>query len=400
MRILSLLAAVGLVVTVQVAPATESDAIPGLHIVPVTRQQADLTVSIAATVTPFRTVQLTAQMPGRVKRITGREGDTFAQGAVLIELDDAALLARRESAFAAREAALAAIQSAQVQYQQELYSPRSDAVRTAPGGFGFPAMMDQMFGVPMQDALGMREQNVQRYTDMVDMQTRLAQARTQLRQADASIREIDARLRDTRSVAPFDGVIDKVHVEEGDTVQPGQPLVDYSQAGLFKVEADLPVHLTRHLMPGQPLPVRLDNGAEPVAARVHRIHPSADLRRHTIRIELALPPGTHATAGQYAEVLVTDHGTEVAAQLSIPASAVIHKGGMPLVFSVDDQGLAHLRVVRLGDDLGQGRVAVLSGLHEGDRVIDRPPAGLKAGQRVTAPATAPTEQATPNTSEG
>ncbi len=400
MRTLSLLAAVGLALAVQVSPAAEPTATPDLRIVPVERQQADLTVSIAATITPFRTVQLTAQTPGRVKRIAGREGDTFVRGAVLIELDDAALLARRESAFAARESALAAIQSAQAQYQQELYSPRSDAVRTAPGGFGFPAMMDQMFGVPMQDALGLREQGVQRYTDMIDVQTRLAQARTQLRQADASIREIEAQLRDTRSVAPFDGVIDKVHVEEGDTVQPGQPLVDYSQAGLFKVEADLPVHLARHLVPDQALPVRLDNGSEPVSARVHRIHPSADPRRHTIHVELALPPGTHATAGQYAEVLVTDHGAGVAAQLAIPASAVIHKGGMPLVFSVDEHGIAHLRVVRLGEELAQGRIAVLSGLHEGDRVIDQPPAGLKAGRQVLVPEAAPAEpaaRATPNT---
>ncbi len=398
MRTLSLLAALGLALAVSPSPAAGPPSMPDLHIVPVVRQQADLTVSIAATITPLRTVQLTAQMPGRVKHIAGREGDVFARGAVLIALDEDALLAQRESAIAARESALAAIRSAQAQYRQELYSPRSDAVRTAPGGFGFPAMMDQMFGAPMQDALGLREQGVQRYSDMIDVQTRLAQAGTRLRQADASIREVEARLRDTRSVAPFKGVIDKVYVEEGDTVQPGQPLVGYSQAALFKVEADLPVHLARHLMPDQVLPVRLDNGGEPVSARVRRIHPSADLHRHTIRVELALPPGAHATAGQYAEVLVTDRGAEVTAQLAIPASAVIRKGGMPLVFSVDEQGIAHLRVVRLGEALAQGQVVVLSGLREGNRVIDQPPAGLKAGRQVIAPvaSTGPDRTTTPN----
>ena len=363
------------------APADEA-----LHIVPVERARVQLSVSVAGTVTPFKTVQLTAQMPGRVKRIAGREGDAFRLGQVLIELDDSALLARREAALAAREAAIAAIQNAQAQYQRELYSPRSDATRTAPGGFGFPAMMDQMVGTPMQDMMGLRDHDAEQYTDLVDVRTRLAEAQTRLRQAEASIREIDSRLRDTRSVAPFDGVVDKAHVEEGDTVQPGQPLVDFSQAGLFKVEADLPVHLVRTLAPGMALPVRLDSKGAPVMAPVYRIHPSADLRRHTIHVELSLPQGTRATAGQYAEIQVTDTGANIPPQLSIPRSAVIEKGGMPLVYSVDAGGTARLRVVRLGDELGNGRVAVLSGLREGDRVIDTPPPGLKAGRQVAPPA--------------
>lgn len=384
MNIRSLAASLLLCLSAQGALGQQTPA-PSYRIVPVERQAADLTVTLAATVTPFKTVQLTAQMPGRVKQITGREGDHFEQGAVLVTLDDSALLARREAALAARESALVAIQNAQAQYQREIYSPRSDAVRSAPGGFGFPGMMDQMFGVPMQDALGLRDHDAERYTDIVDVQTRLAQAQNSLRQAEANIREIDARLRDTLSVAPFTGVIDKVYVEEGDTVQPGQPLVDFSQEGRFKVEADLPVHLVRHLRPGQTLPVKLDNKGAAIPAQVYRIHPTADQRRHTIHVQLTLPEGVAATAGQYAEIEVADRTASATPQLSIPASAVIRKSGMPLVFSVDPQGIVRLRVVRLGDDLGNGRVAVLSGVREGDRIIDAPPPGLKAGQSISEP---------------
>lgn len=357
-----------------------------LQIVPVERAEVQLTVSIAGTVTPFKTVQLTAQMPGRILHIAGREGDSFAQGQVLVELDDSALLAKREAAVAAYQSASAAIYNAQAQYQQELETPRSEATRTAPGGFGFPAMMDQVFGTPMQDVMGLRNQDSQEYTDLVSVQTQLTQAQNALRQAQANIREIDSRLRDTRSVAPFDGVIDKVYVEEGDTVQPGQPLVDFSLVGRFKVEADLPVHLVRNLAPGMTLPVNLNNQGQQVMAEVYRIHPTADLQRHTIRVELTLPYGTHATAGQYAEIAVNDNGANIPAQLSIPRSAVIEKGGMPLVFSVDRNGIARLRVVRLGEELANGRVAVLSGVREGDRVIANPPPGLKAGRQVLTPA--------------
>ena len=356
-----------------------------LHIVPVQRAKIQLTVSIAGTVTPFKTVQLTAQAPGRIQYIAGREGESFNQGEVLIEIDDSALLARREAAVAAYEAAYAAIQNAQVQYQRELDSPRSDATRTAPGGFGFPAMMDQVFGSPAQDMMGLRDQDTMQYADLMDVRTQLAQAQTSQRQAEANIREIDSLLRDTRSVVPFAGVVDKVYVEVGDTVQPGQPLVDFSQAGLFKVEADLPVHLVRTLAPGMNLPVNLDNKGRRVMAQVYRIHPTADLQRHTIHVEFTLPQGTVATAGQYVELQVTDAGANIPAQLSVPRTAIIEKGGMPLVFSVDSKGIARLRVVRLGDEIGGGRIAVLSGVQEGDRVIDAPPPGLKAGHLVEPP---------------
>ena len=356
-----------------------------LAIVPVQLTQTQLTVSIAGTVVPFKTVQLTAQMPGRVERIYGREGDTFAKGYILLELDDAALLAKREAALAAREAAIAAIQNAQAQYQREMYSPRSDITATAPGGFGFPAMMDEMIGSQVQDMMGMRDQDAQRYSDVIAVRTGLAQAKTSYAQAEANIREIDSRLRDTLSVTPFDGVIDKVYAEEGDTVQPGQPLVDFSQGGLFKVEADLPLHLVRTLAPGMSLPVYLDNKKRRVLAQVYRIHPTADLQRHTIRVEFTLPQGTAATAGQYAELEVTDRGANIPNQLSIPRTAVIEKGGMPLVFSIDENGVARLRVVRLGEETGDGRVVILSGIREGDRIIDTPPPGLKAGQVVVPP---------------
>lgn len=350
-------------------------------IVTVEKSAVGLNISIAGTVTAFKTVQLTAQIPARVLSITGREGDSFEEGGVLIQLDDAAMLARREAAYAAREAAIASIQNAEAQLRREYLSPRSDSTASAPGGMGMPAMVDEMFSSPMQGFMGMRDNDVQRYSDMVSMRTGVAQAQTQLRQADANILEIEAKLRDTRSVAPFAGVIEKVYVEVGDTVQPGQPMVNYSESGQYKVEADLPVHLVRGLRPGQQLPVSLDNNSAPIDATVYRIHPTADIQRHTVHVEFTLPEGTTATTGQYAELKVPDTSSDIPAQLTIPSSAVVSKGGMALVFSVDTEGTARLRVVRLGEDSGT-RVVVLSGVRENDEIVNNPPPGLRAGTRV------------------
>lgn len=356
----------------------------------VSRESVALTVSFAGTVSADKTLQLTAQMPGRIARIAGEEGDAFESGTVLVELDDSALLARLEAAAASRDAAAADIRNARVQLQRELYSPRSNSSGSAPGGMGMPAMMDQAFTNPMQSMMGMRNRGSERASDLVGAETALAQATTRYKSAVANIKEIQSMLRDTQGVAQFSGVIQDVHVEVGDTVQPGQPLLDFSESAALKVEADLPVRLSRTLQPGQTLDVAL--GDSLLQAPVSRIHPVADPRQNTVRIELELDIASGATPGQYVEIRVPDNAAGVPAQLTIPKSAVITKGGLPLVYAIDREGKARLRVVRLGNAPDGRSQIVLSGVNVGDLLVDQPPPGLRAGTQIMNPVQPETAQ--------
>ena len=363
----------------------------GFKVHEVSREAIPLTVSFAGTVTADKTLQLTAQMPGRIAEIAGKEGDRFGAGTVLVELDDSALLARLEAAIASRDSAAADIRNARVQFDRELYSPRSNSAGSAPGGMGMPAMMDQMFANPMQNMMGMRDRGTERTSDLVGAETQLAQATTRYKTAEANIREIQSMLRDTKGVAQFSGVIQKVHVEVGDTVQPGQPLLDFSESAALVVEADLPVRLSRTLTPGLPLEVAI-NGDEVLQAPVSRIHPVADPRQNTVRIELSLPLDAGATPGQYVEIRVPDNAAQMPAQLTIPKSAIVTKGGLPLVYAVDREGKARLRVVRLGDAPDGTMQIVFSGVNVGDLLVDQPPPGLRAGTQIMAPAQPETVQ--------
>jgi RND family efflux transporter MFP subunit len=354
----------------------------------VQRQQAAVDIDIAGTVAARKTVQLTAQLPGRVESIAGQEGDRFTDGTVLVALDDRAWQAKLDAAVAARESAMAAIRNASAQYSRELTSPQAGAATQAPGGMGMPAMMDQMFTNPMQSFMGMRNRGAERGSDLIARETQLAQANTAYRQAEAQIKEIQAILRDTKSVAPFDGVIETVHVEEGDTVQPGQPLLTFSETEGFQVLADVPVRLRPGLREGMNLAVRLDGREPAIASPISRIFPVADPEQHTVRIELDLPGDVVATVGQYAEVTVPDTNVRKASQLLLPKSAVIIKGGLPLVYAVGPDGQTRLRVVRLGEEAGPEMVVLLSGIEAGDRVVNDPPPGLRAGVQV-APAASP-----------
>ncbi|MGD1982428.1 MAG: efflux RND transporter periplasmic adaptor subunit [Chromatiaceae bacterium] len=380
--------------TLLLAQAPTTFSASGYEVHQVSRQAIEMTLSFAGTVTADKTLQLTAQMPGRVADIAGREGAAFDQGAVLVELDDTALLARLEAAIANRDAAIADMRNARVQLDREVFSPRSNSSAAAPGGMGMPAMMDQFFTNPMQDMVGLRNRGPELRSDLIGAETALAQANTRMKSAEANIKEIQSRLRDTQGIAPFSGVIQKVHVEIGDTVQPGQPLLDFSESSQLVVETDLPVRLSRTLQVGQLLDVALE-GSALLEAPVSLIHPVADPRQNTVMVELALPTSAGATAGQYVEIRVPDRSTNLPAQLTIPRTAVVTKGGLPLVYTIDTEGKARLRVVRLGDAPDPQSFVVLSGVREGDRLVNRPPPGLRAGTQITAsvaPETAQTEQ--------
>jgi RND family efflux transporter MFP subunit len=349
----------------------------------VKREQVSVHIAIAGTVSARKTVQLTAQIPGRIQQISGQEGDRFRQGNLLVQIDDRALRAKLDAAIASRDSALASIRNANMQLNRERYSPQSRASGEAPGGMGMPAMMDQMFTNPMQNVMGMRNRGIEQGSDLVSRETLLTQANTQYKQAEAQIEEIQAALRDARSVAPFTGVVETVYVEVGDTVQPGQPILNFSETGGFQVEADVPARIRSGLREGDLLEVRLDGADPAIKARITRIFPVADPRQHTVRVEMELPQGTQATVGQYAEVHVPDMQAQRVSDLVIPRSAVIKKGGLPLVYAVGDDGMTRLRVVRLGENLGTGYCVVLAGLREGDVILNDPPPGMRAGVPVT-----------------
>jgi multidrug efflux pump subunit AcrA (membrane-fusion protein) len=354
----------------------------GSQIVTVQASSIGSSVALGGTVVAYREVTLTAQIPGRVEFLAGTEGDRFKADDILVAIDDDDLLAQRRSALAQLSNAQSAISNAQVQYQRELWSPQSRSISRS-GGMGVPNMFDQMFTQPfaqsfMPGNVG-GDRWVDRQADIHGYGTQLTQAHNQALAAQSQIEEIDAKLRDTRSFAPFDGVITRKMVEEGDTVQPGQPLLEFADLTYLQVEVDVPVRLMPGLKKGMLIPSRLDVGNVRVDVRVAQIFPSADPVRHTVTVKFDLPVNVPGGPGMYAEVMVPDISTGVSSVPVIPDSAVLWRGSLPAVYVATDGDQAELRLIRLGDYVGSHEVAVLSGLQIGERIYVSPPGGAAPG---------------------
>ena len=330
------------------------------------------TVAIGGSVVPYRSVTLAAQLPGRVKYVAGVEGDAFKKGDLLVALDEDELLAKRAAAYAQYTAAEAELRNAGVQYTRELWSPKTKA---APGGMGIPNLFDQMFTRPAEDFFGERDRDAERSADLYGASTRIEQARSAMLRAQSEIQAIDAKLRDTKSVAPFDGVIMHKFVEEGDTVQPGQPLLEFADVTWLQIEIDVPARLAQGLQPMQVLheAATFDDHPEAVDVRVAQIYPMADVQRHTVKVKFDIPQGV-SKPGMYAKVKIPD--TSIAGGLArlpaIPTTAIRYRGSLPIVFVQNDKGQPELRMIREGKRLPDGMTLVLSGIAEGDRIYANP----------------------------
>jgi RND family efflux transporter MFP subunit len=208
------------------------------------------------------------------------------------------------------------------------------------------------------------------------------QAQIRVTQGRSVLEEIDAQMRDAHSLAPFQGVISRKMVEVGDTVQPGQPLVTFSDTRHLQIKVDVQARLVPGLRKDMIVPALLDVGDQRIDVRVAQIFPVADVQRHTVTVKFDMPANVPGGPGMYAEVMIPDIDSPVQTLPLIPSSALLRRGSLPAVFLVNKQGRTELRLVRVGADMGNGMVSVLSGLKKGDQILANPRTGMRSGEPV------------------
>jgi multidrug efflux pump subunit AcrA (membrane-fusion protein) len=335
-------------------------------------------IKIGGTVIPYKEVTLSAQVPGRVQYIAGSEGDFFQKNNLLLSIDDDDLVARRRAALAQLSNAESALRNARVQYSRELISPRTESLSGMPG-LGMPTLFDNMFTKNMGNMMGVGNPDIERYGDLYSSGAQVQNAESMVMKARSGLEELDAKLRDARAIAPFDGKLVRKMVEEGDTVQPGTPLLKFAHTQYLRIQAEVPARLIFGLTKGSLVDVKLDINNSYTKAKVAQIYPVADQQKHTVTVKFDLPEGTPGGPGLYAEVTINDTTADRRLVPVIPKDAVIYRGSLPSVYILDEENKAKMRIVRLGSDYDESRVTVLSGIKSGDRIISEPPKTIKSG---------------------
>ena len=112
---------------------------------------------------------------------------------------------------------------------------------------------------------------------------------------------------------------------------------------------------------------------------VTHIVPSADPSTHSYLVKIVLEDVSSIRVGMFARIEFAMGQKQV---ITIPGTAIVTRADLPGVYMVDEQGIAHFRMVRTGRQFNDN-VEIISGLDRGDRIVLAPASAVKTGDRIT-----------------
>lgn len=214
----------------------------------------------------------------------------------------------------------------------------------------------------------------------------LDEATRGVQHAEAALAEAVAQQSYVVLRAPFAGVIVARTVDPGDLASPGTPLVRLSSLQGLEIEADLPAQLRGGIGVGDTVGVRSPDAGFQSIAVIARVVPALEAGSQRFRVEAGLPDDMSGAPPVPGTVVRMELPLPGSMTVWIPDDAVVHRGQLRGVFTVEADSL-RLRWIRLGQKRS-GAVEVLAGLDAGESVVREPAAELLDGQPVAATGTA------------
>ncbi|MCX7591720.1 MAG: efflux RND transporter periplasmic adaptor subunit [Kiritimatiellae bacterium] len=302
-------------------------------------------VSLTGDIRAWATVVLGSKVPGRLERlgiVTSEdtitpvtEGTLVRRGAIVAQVDRAVYEARLRQA----EAAAA---MAEAQYQ--------DAVREEKRALAL-----------FQDGSLTEQARDKAITARMVAEAAQSQARAAVTLARIEFEESSVK-------SPLDGIVSRRHLDEGNLVSVGTPILTIEDTSRVKVLFAVPERYLPSIIPGT-TGVRVSSDTLDhtwVEAVVVKVFPTVDPISRTGMAEAHLDnPDGRFRPGSFVRVLLnlsTVRNTPV-----IPYSAITWQGQDAFVFVVQN-GKAHYRPIRVGIREGE-KCQVLDGLRPGESLV-------------------------------
>lgn len=196
-------------------------------------------------------------------------------------------------------------------------------------------------------------------------------AQARLNSASSGVETAREQLEYTVVRAPYAGIVSKRHVELGELVSPGQPLISGLSLQQLRVNVDVPQSMFHSVRTIGKAYAYIDG--ERIEAASMTFFPVADAAANTFRVRVNLPDGAATLyPGMFIKVGFVVGETK---RLLVPAEAVVRRSELTAVYVTDGDNVS-LRQVRLGRPYGES-IEILAGLSEDESVaIDPVRAGI------------------------
>ncbi len=288
-----------------------------------------------------------ARVPGELQGLTVREGDRVEAGQVIARVESTEYADRVRQAQQQADAAKAQVEIAQRQVDNNAALVRQ--------GFISKTAADN---------------------SLASLNT----AQANHRAAQAGIDVLRKSLVDTVLRAPISGQVSQRLAQPGERVAPEARIVEIVDLSRLELEASISPADSVAVRVGQQALLRIEGVAQPVAATVARINPSAQAGSRSVLIYLTVAAQPGLRQGLFAQGQLA---TETQRALAVPLNAVRTDKPLPYVQVVEGDRIAHRTVqtgVR-GQVDGELWVAV-QGVADGVRVLRGAAGVVREGTQV------------------
>ena len=299
------------------------------------------TLELTGTVDPYRVARLASPAEGPVLNLQVREGDTVKAGQTLLTI-------------------------------------------------GRMTGVDALIA-SLREELKKEEDNLKRIKQLVEKDAlpgeQLDSARSVVEKVKAQLVKAEETALDYSIAAPWDGIVFKLLVRDGNFVAPRTVLVELYDPASLIISAAVPEKYATGLRKDMTAAITLDAYLnKPFSGQIAQLYPSLDNRTRTRNIEIKLKEKVDLLPGMFARCRLTLESIPDA--VTVPVQAVIvNPAGASIAFVVVE-GKAVQRKVQAGIE-ESGRVQILAGLKPGEQVIISGQEKLKDGVEVRLPASTP-----------
>lgn len=188
------------------------------------------------------------------------------------------------------------------------------------------------------------------------------------------------QIANTNIVAPLSGTISSKNIKKGEFVNPGAVIASITNISSMKASVFVDQSVVYKLKVGQSsiltssfMPDKIFKGT------IIYISPKADAN-HNYQVDLLLK-NTNVALKAGTDMMASFESSETGNVLQIPKNALVAEKDEAFVYVVENNKAVG-KPIKIGNILN-GKVKVLSGLKEGDRVITNGQINIKEGSNVT-----------------
>lgn len=332
----------------KVAPGTAQvtrPSVSGVSVTTIAPALVDEFHVASGTLRAASTSYIASRIMGTVTSLLVKEGDAVRPGQVLLTIDDRDIGEKVRAAEAGYREAVKAVESAS--QNRELTDTTYQRYK-------------MMYDEKAISAQEMDQFAAQKKVSALDYE----RAQEAVKRAAAGLAEAKVYLDFTRITSPHEGTVTEKKVEVGSMAVPGMPLLTLENRAYFQAEVTVDESLAGKVKVGTPVAVFLESSGRPMSGRISQILPAVDPVSRTFTVKIAVQ-GAGLRSGLYARANIPRGKKEV---LLVPGAAIVEKGQLNGVYTVDEEGVITYRLIRIGGNYAGGR-EILSGLNRNDRII-------------------------------